>query len=95
MATFYTVECVDGGLEVRLSREHQTRCRVWMCDDVASKFLSQLTAETEGRLREQMREEYDAVLSRLIALMRAVLDGKPGGNIAVPDEAASILPFFN
>lgn len=95
MAAFYTVECVDGGLEVRLSREHQVRCRVWMCEDVASKFLSQLTVEAETRLREQMREEYDAVLSRLIALMRAVLDGKPGGSIEVPDEAAAILPFFN
>ena len=95
MSAFYTVERVDGGMEVRLSREHQVRCRVWMCEDVAGKFLSQLSGETEARLREQMREEYDAVLSRLIALMRAVLEGKPGGSIEVPDEAAAILPFFN
>ena len=95
MATFYTVECVDGGLEVRLSREHLTRCRVWMCDDVAGKFLSQLTVEAETALRNQMREEYDAVLSRLVALMRAVLDGKPGGSFEVPDDVANILPFMN
>ena len=95
MAAFYTVESVDGGMEVRLSREHQVRCRVWMCDDVATRFLGQLSAEAEARLREQMREEYDAVLSRLIALMRGVLSGQPGGSIEMPDEAENILPFFN
>ena len=95
MAAFYTVESVDGGMEVRLSRSHEVRCRVWMCTDVAERFLGSLTATVEARLREQLRDEYDAVLSRLIALMRAVLAGKPGGSIEVPDDAAALLPFFN
>lgn len=95
MSAQYTVERIDDGLEVRLCREHVARCRVWMCNDVAERFLRTLTEEVEARLRAQMRDEYDAVLSRLIALMRAVIAGRPGGSIDVPDEAAEILPFFN
>jgi len=66
-----------------------------MCEDVATRFLASLSVEAEARLREQMREEYDAVLSRLVAMMRAVLAGQPGGSIEVPDEAANLLPFMN
>lgn len=95
MATVYTVERVDDGVEVRLARAHSVRCRLWLCDEVAEQMLRQLTAQVEARLRDQLREEYDRALSRLIALMRAVMGGQPGGTLVLPDEAGSFLPFLN
>jgi hypothetical protein len=91
----YTVESIDGGMEVRLTRAHETRCRVWMCEEVAQSFLKGVTDHVEAELRKNAPEEYRRVLSRLIALMRAVLRGQPGGSIEVPNDVAGTLPFFN
>jgi len=96
MAAIYTVERIDNGVEVRLSRNHALVCRVWVNDSVAGQMLTGLTAANEARLRKEMREEYDAVLARVIALFRAVMDGKPGGSITAPDDYAThLLPFVN
>lgn len=95
MALAYTVERVDAGVEVRLARDHSTRCRMWLCDALAEQLLRQLTEQAEARLRAQMREEYDKVLSRLIALIRAVMDGQPGGIVALPEDSGEFLPFLN
>lgn len=91
----YTVERIDDGVEVRLCRAHVTRCRVWMCDELAGKFLEGVTDVAEAKMREQIREEYDRVIARLVALMRAVMAGQPGGTIDVPDDVAVHFPFFN
>ncbi len=95
MTYVYTVERVDAGVEVRLSRDHSVRCRVWMCEDVASQMLGQLTAQAEQRLRAQLRDEYDTVIARLIFLVRSVMEGKPGGSVALPGDGDPFLPFCN
>lgn len=96
MAAIYTVERVDSGVEVRLSRNHALVVRLWVNDSVAGQMLSTLTEVNETKLREHMREEYDTVLARVIALFRAVMAGQPGGSVTAPDDYAThLVPFLN
>jgi hypothetical protein len=95
MAAIYTIERIENGVEVRLALNHEVRCRVWMINDIVGEMLRQLTTDKEAGLRASMGREYDLVLSRLIALLRAVMDGKPGGTVEAPDEYARVLPFLN
>jgi len=96
MVAVYTVERIDDGVELRLSREHAPVVRIWVNDSVAGQLLSMLTGANEARMRKEMRHEYDLVIARVIALFRAVMDGKPGGSITAPDDYAShLLPFLN
>ena len=95
MAAVYTIERIDNGVQVRLALNHEVRCRIWIIDSIVGELLRQLTEDKEAGLRTALGGEYDLVLSRLIALLRAVMDGQPGGTIEAPDEYARILPFLN
>ncbi len=94
MAAIYTIERIDNGVELRLALNHETRCRVWLIDDIVGEFLRQLTKDKAAGLRMALGRD-DQVVSRLIDLLRAVMDGQPGGTIEAPDEYARILPFLN
>lgn len=96
MAEVYTVERIDTGVEVRLTRDHVARCRVWVHDQIVDDLIKCLTATREAELRANMPSEYDRVIARLIALIRAVHAGEPGGSIeAPPDMGTSFFPFLN
>ena len=95
MPELYTVERYDAGVELRLTRSHITRIRIWVNDDLAQDMVRSLTEAREAELRRQLPGEYDRVLSRLIALLRAVLSGNPGGSVEVPDDSTAFLPFLN
>jgi hypothetical protein len=95
MAATYTIERLDNGVEVRLALNHETRCRIWLIDDIVGDLLRMLTEQKEATIRAQMGDDYDRVVSRLIALLRAVMEGKPGGTVEAPDSFARVLPFLN